>query len=393
MRPRSVSAARGHRLVARGDVAAALALTAVLVGVTAALGAHGGGRAPDALAYASVIVSGAALAGLRRFPRGAFLVIVAAVSAYIARDMSFGPILLTPLIALLGVSLCTDWRTSATAAALLCAALATAGLIAGSGVVLPVVFLGWSGAAVLIGDVVRRHNAQIAALRERAQVLERTREEELRRRIAEDRLAIARDLHDSVAHAMEVINLQAGGAARVIDEQPETAKAALSSIRTASRDVLKELESMLLVLREPAGVPARAPVPGLADVSALIEEMHDNGLSVSVASRGPLDRVPPSIGTAAYRIVQESFTNILRHANARNASIEIVAGEHGALSVTVVDDGAPAASPPPSAPGAAGSGVGLQGMRERARASGGRLVAGRAVDGGFRVHASWEATP
>jgi hypothetical protein len=112
---------------------------------------------------------------------------------YIARDMSYGPVLLTPLIALLGVSLCADWRSSAAAAAVLCAALAAAGLIAGRGLVLSVVFVGWSGAAVLIGDVVRRHNAQIAALRERALVLERTREEELRRRIAEERLAIARD--------------------------------------------------------------------------------------------------------------------------------------------------------------------------------------------------------
>jgi signal transduction histidine kinase len=365
--------------------AAALVLTAALVGVTAGLGAHGGGRSADALGYASVIVSGMALAGLRRFPRGALVVVVAAVTAYVARDMSPGPILLTPLIALLGVSLQVGWRSSAIAAAGLCAALALAGLIAGSGVVLAVVFLGWSGVAVLIGDIVRRHNAQLAALRERAEVLERTREEELRRRLAEDRLAIARDLHDSVAHAMEVINVQAAGAARVIDEQPETARDALSTIRTASRDVLEELSSMLLVLREPAGPPARAPVPGLADVPVLVEDLDGNGLSVSVSSRGPLDRVPASIGTAAYRIVQESFTNILRHANARKASIEIVAGEGGALSVTVVDDGAPAPSP------TVGSGVGLEGMRERARASGGRLVACRAPDGGFRVHASWKA--
>jgi signal transduction histidine kinase len=365
--------------------AAALALTALFVAVTAGLGAHAGGRSPDALAYASVIVSGTALAGVRRFPRGAFLVVVAGVGAYVARDMSPGPILVTPLLALLGVSLCADWRSSAAAAAVLCAALAAAGAIAGSGLELSVILLGWSGVAVLIGDVVRRHNAQVGALRERAEVLERTREEELRRRIAEDRLAIARDLHDSVAHAMEVINVQAAGAARVIDEHPETAKDALASIRSASRDVLEELSSMLLVLREPTSSPARAPLPGLADVPALIADMHGNGLSVSVASRGPLDRVPPSIGTAAYRIVQESFTNILRHANACQASLEIAAGEGGELSVTVVDDGA---SP---TPGAAGSGVGLQGMRERARASGGRVVAGRAPEGGFRVHASWEA--
>lgn len=368
----------------RSVSAAALAFTAVIVAVTAALGAHAGGRSPDALAYASLLVSGGALAALPRFPRTAFAAVVAAVVVYIARDMPPGPILLAPLIALLGLSLRTDLRRSATAGGALCLALAAAGLIAGTGLVLGLIFVGWSGVAVLIGELVRRHRAQLAALRERAEVLERTRDEELRRRLAEDRLAIARDLHDSVAHAMEVINVQAGGAARVIDERPELAKDALATIRTASRDVLEELSSMLLVLREPAGAPARAPAPGLADVPVLIEDLHGNGLSVSVASRGPLDRVPPPIGTAAYRIVQESVTNILRHADARKASIEIVAGDGGALSVTVVDDGAPATA------ATAGSGVGLQGMRERARASGGRLVAGRAPDGGFRVHASWE---
>jgi signal transduction histidine kinase len=375
-----------HRLAAPGDVVAALALTGVIVGVTAGLGAHGGGRAPDAVGYASMIASTLALAGLRRYPRAVFVAVVAGVGVYVAHDVAPGPILVAPLIALLGVSLCAGWRAAAVAAVALFAALAAAGLIAGSGIGLSAILLGWSGVAALIGDVVRRHNAQVATLRERADVLERTRDEELRRRMAEDRLAIARDLHDSVAHAMEVINVQAAGATRVIDEQPAAAKDALATIRTASRDVLEELSSMLLVLREPTGEPARAPVPGLADVHVLVAEMHGNGLSVSVALRGPLDRVAPSVGTAAYRIVQESLTNILRHANARKASIEIVAGDDGELSVTVVDDGVPAAPAQP----APGSGVGLQGMRERARASGGRLVAGRAPEGGFRVHAHWE---
>jgi signal transduction histidine kinase len=370
------------------EVGTALVVTLLLVGVTAQVGPHGGSRGIDGLGYGLVIIAGSALAALRRFPRAVFTVTVAAVGLYVARHMPFGPVLLTPLIALLGVSLCSDRRSSAIAAGVLCAVLAIAGLIAGSGVLLAVFFLGWCGAAVLVGDVVRRRNEQIAGLHERARVLERTREEEMRRRIAEDRLSIARDLHDSVAHAMTVINVQAGAAAHVVERRPEAAKDALLSIRRASRDVLEELSAMLSVLREPTAPAARAPAPGLAQVPGLIKEVHDDGLRVSVESHGPLDRVPPSIGTAAYRIVQESVTNILRHTGAQEAEIHIVAGARGELSVTVVDDGS---SPVASANGsdAGRPGVGLHGMRERAEASGGRLIVGRIAQGGFRVQATW----
>jgi len=219
-------------------------------------------------------------------------------------------------------------------------------------------------------------------------VLERTHEEELRRRIAEDRLGIARDLHDSVAHAMTVINVQAGAAAHVADQRPEVAKDALLSIRRTSRDVLAELSAMLLVLREPTAPAARDPVPGLAQVPSLIGEIRDDGLVVSMVCDGPVDRVPASIGTAAYRIVQESITNILRHADASRAEVRIVAGDAGELSVSVVDDGSSDAATS-NGSGAERRGVGLRGMRERAEASGGRLVAGRLQQGGFRVQATW----
>jgi signal transduction histidine kinase len=303
MRSRLVSAARRPPLAASRDVGAALVVALVLVGVSTRIAPHGGGRAIDGLGYGLVVIAGTALAALRRFPRAVFGVTVAAVGLYVARHMPLGPILLTPLIALLGVSLCSDRRSSAIAAGVLCAVLAIAGLVAGSGVLLAVFFLGWCGAAVLIGDVVRRRDEQIAGLHERSRVLERTREEETRRRIAEDRLSIARDLHDSVAHAMTIINVQAGAAAHVVDQRPEAAKDALLSIRRTSRDVLEELSAMLSVLREPTAPAARAPAPGLAQVPGLIREIHEDGLSVSVASHGPLDRVPTSIGKAAYRMV------------------------------------------------------------------------------------------
>ena len=347
--------------------------------------AHGDYRSMDALGYVVVVVAGMSLALLRRRPRVVFGVVAVAVGVYVAHELPPGPILLTPLLALLGVSLYSDRRSSAICAGALCLILALAGLVAGSGLLLALLFVGWCGVPVLIGDVVRRRNEQIAGLRERARALERSHEEELRRRIAEDRLSIARDLHDSVAHAMTVINVQAGAAMHVVDRRPEAAKDALLSIRRASGDVLDELSVMLSVLREPTVPAARAPVPGLAQVRDLIGELHDDRLTISVASAGPVDRVPASISTAAYRIVQESVTNIVRHAQANRAEIRIVAGEGGALSVLVVDDGAATAN----GSDADRLGVGLHGMRERAEASGGHLVAGRAPDGGFRVHATW----
>src|SRR5215203_2030093 len=234
------------------DVGVASAWTLLLVVVSLKQGAHGDYRSIDGLGYVVVIVAGMSLSLLRRYPRSVFGVVAVAIGVYVAHGLPPGPILLTPLLALLGVSLYSDRRSSA--------------ICAGSGLLLAALFVGWCGVPVLIGDVVRRRNEQIAGLRERTRVLERTHEEELRRRIAEDRLSIARDLHDSVAHAMTVINVQAGAATHVVDRRPEAAKDALLSIRRASGDVLDELSTMLSILREPSAPADRAPVPGLAQV-------------------------------------------------------------------------------------------------------------------------------
>src|SRR4051812_44751929 len=191
------------------DVGIASVWTLLLLVVSVKQSAHGDFRSMDGLGYVAVVVAGMSLAGLRRRPRAVFGVVAVAVGAYVAHDLPPGPILLTPLLALLGVSLYSDRRSSAICAGALCAILAVAGLVGGSGLLLALLFVGWCGVPVLIGDVVRRRNDQIAGLRERNRALERSHEEELRRRIAEDRLSIARDLHDSVAHAMTVINVQA----------------------------------------------------------------------------------------------------------------------------------------------------------------------------------------
>ena len=160
--------------------------------------------------------------------------------------------------------------------------------------------VGLSAVAVLAADAMRGRRERVAS--------------RLERRLAEDRLQIARDLHDSVAHSMATINVQAGVAAHVIDRHPEQAAAALEAIRVASRDVLDELAAMLSVLRDETPA-ARHPTPDLTSLEELVESSGRAGLHVDLQVSGDLDAVPPAVSTAAYRIVQEALTNVARHAS------------------------------------------------------------------------------
>jgi len=264
--------------------------------------------------------------------------------------------------------------------------LVLAGVAAGSdALVLHLVFIGWSAAAVLLGEALRNRRSYLTELEDRARYLERSREEEARRRVAEDRLRIARDLHDSVAHAMATINVQAGAAAHVVDRRPASAKEALTVIQRASAEVLDELAAMLALLRsegdgEGEG-PALAPTPGLRQIPALVASMRDSHLPVTFEQHGPLDAVPNPVGTAAYRIVQESLTNVMRHGAAAPTAVTVRL-EAGRLTIEVTDDG-----PGPTDTG--GTGVGIRGMRERAEATGGTLHAAPRPGRGFTVRASW----
>jgi signal transduction histidine kinase len=266
--------------------------------------------------------------------------------------------------------------------------LCVAAVLAVSGsLLLPLIFVGWAAAAVFGSDALRSRRGYLAGLRERARYLERTREEEARRRVAEERLRIARDLHDSVAHAMATINVQAGAARHVLARQPEAAGEALAVIQRASGDVLDELAAMLTVLRDDTQRADRAPVPGAGDIPRLAQSTAVSGLTVELSVEGPAEAVPAVIGTAAYRVVQESLTNVLRHSQARTARVRLVSGQDGGVLAEIGDDG------PPGPQAAGGTGVGIRGMRERVTSTGGKFDAGPAGGSEFLVRAQWEARP
>jgi signal transduction histidine kinase len=229
------------------------------------------------------------------------------------------------------------------------------------------------------------------ALNARAAADRRGRAEATARRASEERLAIARDLHDVVAHSISVINVQANTALHLMDRQPERAREALSAIREVSGQALAELGPVLGALRDPPGSAGGgaplAPVPGVARLDELAARARSAGFAVSVAAEGPVRPLPAGVDAAAYRIVQEALTNTVRHSAGRSASVRLRYGD-GDLVIEVDDDGAGAGG---DGAGGAGPGNGLTGMRERARALGGSLAAGPRPGGGFRVLAKLPA--
>jgi len=252
------------------------------------------------------------------------------------------------------------------------------------------VFVGWSAAAVFLGDSLRNRRSYLRELEERNRSLEQTREEESRRRVAEERLRIARDLHDGVAHAIATINVQAGAAAHVVDRRPESAKRALDAIQGASRDALDELAAMLSLLRDTDDAASRAPTPGVREIAELVEAAGASQLDVHLEVGASSDAIGPSVGTAMYRIVQESLTNVMRHAPGATTDVVIRRLSDGTLQLEISDRGGRAAVLAAPTP-ALGAGMGIRGMRERAESTGGVLEAGPADDGGFRVLATWPA--
>lgn len=206
-----------------------------------------------------------------------------------------------------------------------------------------------------------------------------------RRRADEERLRIARELHDVLAHSLSVINVQAGVGLALLDADPDQARTALTTIKAASKEALGEVRQVLDTLRAPGDAP-RAPAPGLDRLPELVEQAAAAGLTVRTRVEGRRRRLPPGTELAAFRIVQEALTNVVRHSGSRTAEVVLEYGPD-ALALRVDDEG------PATGGDAGGSGNGLAGMRERAAALGGTIEADTRPDGGFRVRATLPVRP
>ncbi|GLW09682.1 two-component sensor histidine kinase [Microtetraspora sp. NBRC 13810] len=236
--------------------------------------------------------------------------------------------------------------------------------------------MGWLVASVVAGEVVRNRRAYLEEVERRLCQAERTKEEAALRRAGEERLWIAQELHDSLTHSISVINVQAGVAMHLIDRDPAQTREALAAIKESGQEAMRELRATLGVLRQADG---DGPPAGLARLPRLVARAEAVGLPVSVVATGERRTLPGDVDRAAYRILQEAFTNVLRHAGP--ASVTVTTAYHpDKIILTVDDDGR-------SVAGAGADGMGIIGMRERAVAVGGTLTAGPRPQGGFGVHA------
>ncbi|MFF9121933.1 sensor histidine kinase [Streptomyces sp. NPDC014889] len=345
-----------------------------------------GVRRPDLLSLLLMVLGAAALVLRRRAPRTVLAVTgTMSVVEFVTGDPR-APVAMSAVVALFTVAAVTDRLTTLRLGLTTMTVLTGAAMLAGP---MPwyaqenLAIFAWTGMAAAGGDAVRSRRAFVHAIRERAERAERTREEEARRRVAEERLRIARDLHDVVAHHIALVNVQAGVAAHVMDKRPDQAKEALGHVREASRSALDELRATVGLLRQSGDPEAPTePAPGLDRLDELVGTFRSAGLHVEVARADHGTTLPAAVDLAAFRVIQEALTNVQKHAGTQaKAEVSVVrVGPH--IEITVLDDGAGrtvGAQP--------GGGHGLLGMRERVTALVGTLTTGPRYGGGFRVHA------
>jgi signal transduction histidine kinase len=371
------------------DASIAVAVIALQIGGTYGAAMHHPGQArARILGYALLTVGGASLIARRRYP--VTVLAVTLITALWAGRTGAGMVWIALIVAFFNAVLARK------------RAAAIASLVIGYAVsVGPPWMIGQPGHSagfalgLAAGLLFLLSVAELIRSRsQRAAALERSRAEETRRRASEERMRMARDLHDVVAHNISVINVQANTALHLMDRQPERARTALVTINDVSKQALVEIRSVLGVLRgvdESVGESApRAPSPGLARLGDLVDNATAAGLAVRIEEEGQRAPLPTDVDLAAYRIVQEALTNSARHSGGADTTVRVVYGG-SALVVEVDDDGA---LRPPGAPSvqANGSGNGIAGMTERASALGGTLHAGRKPGGGFTVRA-WLPLP
>jgi len=345
-----------------------------------------GFRTPDALSLLLMTLGALALVFRRRAPR-TVLALTGTVSLVecVAADPR-APVAMSAVVALYTVASTTDRPTTWRLGLLTMTVLTGAAMLGGP---LPwyaqenLAIFAWTGIGATAGDAVRSRRAVVQAIRERAERAERTREEEARRRVAEERLRIARDLHDVVAHHIALVNVQAGVAAHVMDKRPDQAKEALAHVREASRSALNELRATVGLLRQSGDPEAPTePAPGLARLDELVGTFRSAGLHVEVARADHGTTLPAAVDLAAYRVIQEALTNVQKHAGIEAKAEVSVVRVGPDIEVTVLDNGSGEDQDPSD-----GGGHGLLGMRERVTALRGTLTTGPRYGGGFRVHA------
>jgi signal transduction histidine kinase len=341
-------------------------------------------------AYGLVLVACLVYIWRRRWPFSTLLLSAAAALIYTALGYVDGSIVVAPMIGIYNLATRAPARQAIAAAAVITAALTTFssefgafGSLGGPTNVIPFE----AAAALLLGLAVANRRAYVASVEDRAERAERSREEEARRRVDAERLRIARELHDVVAHNISMINVQARAAAAVIPDPPAAGVEALTAIKDASAEALRELRAILGLLRQADECEPTAPAPRLDQLDALVSATTRAGLLTTVVVTGQPFRLPATVDLAAYRIVQESLTNALRYAGPVAAVVSVDYRADGVL-IDIDDDGAGVG------PGSdSGSGHGIIGMMERASAIGGNVAAGPRPEGGFGVRAFLPAVP
>jgi signal transduction histidine kinase len=360
----------------RLDVVLAVAVAAAQVGFTAVAAKHQSGHtAMDALAYVLLVASAASLLIRRSYPREALALAVAFTLAYWLLDYPRGPIFIAQLIAFVWVIVqghrVFGWAT-------LALGFVGFGLLGGvtGAENVTLASAAASGAWLLALGA----GAELLRTRvERGAEARRRRREESLRRVGEERLRIARELHDVLAHNVSLINVQAGVALHLLDEHPEQAEPALAAIKQASAETLREMRSVLGTLRQADEQAPRSPAPSLAALGKLVERMGMAGLEVDVTVEGEERPLPQPVDLAAYRVIQEALTNVARHAGAKAAQVRLRYGEDDLLIEVRNPAGASRLRP-------FAEGNGIIGMRERALGLGGEFTAGP-DGGGFAVRA------
>lgn len=334
-------------------------------------------RALDGLAFALLLAGPIALGWLRRAPVMVLAVVIPVTLVYLLRQYPYGPVITSAVVAAFYAVLAGHRRAAWLAAAVLYVGHFGLWYLLDPDTPpswqLMLVVAGWMLLVLVVAEVVR-------ARRESALEAARARDEEMRRRTGDERLRIARELHDVVAHHISLINVQAGVALHLADERPAQVRAALTTIRDASKEALVELRSILGVLRQVDEGAPRRPAPRMTRVDELVARASQAGVAVRSVVDGDPRPLPAGVELAAFRIVQEALTNVVRHARASTATVRVVYGQTS-LTVEVDDDGRGTATT------GTREGTGIAGMRERAAAVGGTLSAGPRSGRGFGVRA------